>query len=66
LKAAGVRVWKIPVALAILTCVGLVAALVADGFWDAVSWIGLGIPIAVVLWFAWLAPWRRGARGPGS
>ena len=61
MKAAGVRVWPIPIVLAVLTCVGLVAALVADGIWDAVSWIGLGIPDAVVLWFVWLVPRRRGA-----
>ena len=57
MKAAdGVRVWPFPIALGILTCLGLVAALVADGVWDAVSWIALGIPIVVVLWFVWLAP----------
>ncbi len=59
--ADGVRIWPIPIALAILSCVGLVAALVADGVWDAVSWIGLGTPVAVVLWFAWPAR-RRGIR----
>jgi hypothetical protein len=52
----GVRVWPVPIALGILTSIGLVAALVADGIWDAVSWIGLGVPLAVVLWFVWIAP----------
>jgi hypothetical protein len=64
MKAAdGINVWPIPILLGILTCVGLVAALVADGIWDAVSWIGLGLPVAVVVWFVWLAPDRRAAGG---
>jgi hypothetical protein len=60
--ARGVRVWPVPIALGILTCVGLVAALVADGIWDAVSWIGLGIPVMVALWFSGVGP-RRARRG---
>ena len=52
----GVRIWPVPIALGVLTCVGLVAALVADGIWDVVSWIGLGLPIVAVLWFVLLAP----------
>ena len=52
----GVRIWPVPIALGVLTCVGLVAALVADGIGDVVSWIGLGLPIVAVLWFVWLAP----------
>jgi hypothetical protein len=58
----GVRVWPVPIALGILTCVGLVAALVADGMWDLVSWIALGVPLAAVAWFAWIAPRRVGRR----
>jgi hypothetical protein len=50
------RVWPVPIALGILTCIGLVAALVADGIWDVVSWIALAIAPAAVAWFAWIAP----------
>jgi hypothetical protein len=39
-----------------------VAALVADGMWDLVSWIALGVPLAAVAWFAWIAPRRVGRR----
>jgi hypothetical protein len=49
-------VWTMPVLLGLLTAVGLVAGLVADGFWDAVSWAGLGVPLLVVVWCVWLAP----------
>jgi hypothetical protein len=59
-KPANVSIWPIPIALGILTCIGLVAALVADGFWDTVSWVGLGTPLVVVVWFAWLKPLRGG------
>jgi len=44
------QIWAMPVSLAWLTGVGLVAALLGDGIWDVVSWITLGTPIAVVLW----------------
>ena len=37
--------------LAVLSAGGLISALVADGAWDAVSWFGLGLPVAVCAWF---------------
>lgn len=39
--------WKVftaPLAIAVLSAAGLFAALLGDGVWDALSWIGLGIP----------------------
>ena len=56
MRSHGVRVWPVPIVLGILTCVGLVSALVADGLWDVVSWIGLGVPVAVAVWFGWIGP----------
>lgn len=44
------RVWAAPVALALLTSLGLLAALFGDGLWNAVSWVALGIPVAVSAW----------------
>ena len=41
--------WPWPIALAIITLVGLIAALVEDGVWDMVSWLALAAPIAVCL-----------------
>lgn len=46
------RVWAIPGAIGVLSAVGLVAALVADGVSDVVSWFALGVPVAVALWYA--------------
>ena len=51
-----VRLWAWPVALALLTASGLVGALVSDG-WGAVwSWLGLGVPLAVIARFGLLQP----------
>lgn len=43
------RLWGWPLLLAALTLAGLVSALVGDGACDAVSWVGLGLPLAVGL-----------------
>jgi hypothetical protein len=46
------RVFAIPIVLALLSTIGLIAALLGDGFWDALSWLALGVPIAAI-GFAW-------------
>lgn len=46
-----------PLAIALASAIGLVAALVGDGVNDWVSWIGLAVPVASIV-RAWL---RRGA-----
>ena len=46
------RIWTWPVVLGLLTASGLVSALVADGWGDAWSWIALGVPLAVLAFFA--------------
>jgi hypothetical protein len=43
------RVFAIPLLLAILSAIGLLAALIGDDVWDALSWLGLGVPVAVIL-----------------
>jgi hypothetical protein len=43
--------WGAPIALGVISAVGLVAALLGDGVWDAVSWAALGLPVAVGGWF---------------
>lgn len=45
-------VWTWPLVLGALTLVGLLAALLGDGAWDAVSWLALGAPVAAALGFA--------------
>jgi hypothetical protein len=43
------RLWGWPLALAVATGSGLVAALVSDGAGDIWSWFALGLPLVVVL-----------------
>ncbi|WP_285426411.1 hypothetical protein [Pseudomonas sp. efr-133-TYG-103a] len=43
--------WKTfgkPIWIALLTAAGLFAALLGDGAWDVLAWVGMGIP-------AWLS-----------
>jgi hypothetical protein len=48
------RLWAAPIALGAVTVVGLISALLGDGAWDAVSWVGLGLPVLVAAWYGWL------------
>ena len=43
-------VFGIPALIATISLVGLVSALVGDEMLDVLSWITLGIPVAVMLW----------------
>lgn len=54
------QIWGAPIALAILTAIGLVAALLGDGVWDAVSAVTLGVPALACIWYAF-----RRRRGTG-
>ena len=50
--------WGWPLAMGLLTCIGLVSALFSDGgLGDKLAWLTLGIPAAACIWFGWL---RRG------
>ena len=43
-------VFAVPALIAAASLIGLVGALLDDGAWDVVGWIGLGIPVAVLVW----------------
>ena len=48
--------WQIfmwPTVLGVMTIVGLVSALVADGVWDALSWLMLAIPVGLGVSRGW-------------
>lgn len=47
------RLWTWPIALGVLSTSGLLTALVSDAWGDVWSWVGLGVPVAVIAWFAW-------------
>ncbi|ABS63680.1 conserved hypothetical protein [Parvibaculum lavamentivorans DS-1] len=50
------EIFAIPLVLAIFTIVGLVAALLGDGWRDAVSWLALLVPALTIVW---ALIWRR-------
>lgn len=58
MKPGFIRMWGWPLAIGLVTLIGLLAALVADGFWDWLSSAALSIPVAVSVWRG--IEWRRG------
>ena len=48
------HLWGWPLAMGVLSAVGLVSALFSDGgLGDAVAWVALGIPTAACFWYGW-------------
>jgi hypothetical protein len=45
------RLWGLPVLLGLLSASGLLSALVSDLWGDVWSWLGLGVPVAVMAWY---------------
>lgn len=43
-------IFAAPLAIGVLSLVGLVGALTGDGLRDALSWATLGVPVAAVGW----------------
>ncbi|WP_439470538.1 hypothetical protein [Brevundimonas sp.] len=43
-------IFAVPAVVAILSLIGLVGALLGDGIWDWIGWLGLGACIAVTVW----------------
>jgi hypothetical protein len=54
------RVFGMPMLLALVSGVGLLSALLGDDIWDALSWLALGAPVAVILR---RAAWPQRVRG---
>ncbi|WNJ85063.1 hypothetical protein [Pseudomonas canadensis] len=44
------KVFGIPLEIGLLSATGLFAALLGDGLWDSLSWVGLGIPAVIGTW----------------
>jgi len=42
-------IYRAPLLIALASVVGLAAALLGDGVWDVVSWLGLGLPVVIVV-----------------
>lgn len=45
------QIFTIPCVLAVLSAVGLTAALLGDDVWDAFSWLALAIPAVICFYF---------------
>ncbi len=45
-------IYRLPALIAAASLLGLLSALVADGIWDALSWVTLGSAAATGAWFA--------------
>lgn len=54
-KPTSSRFWHVfwaPTVIAILSIAGLLSALIGDDIYDAASWFALGIPVALMCWYA--------------
>ena len=45
------QIFAAPIVVGVLSIVGLLAALIGDGWWDVVSWLTLTLPILLYLFF---------------
>ena len=49
MKSYFLKVWSVPIVLAILTIIGLLAALIGANHWHFISWALLAIPLIVMM-----------------
>ena len=45
------QIFATPAVIGVLSVVGLISALVGDGVWDGLSWLTLGVPVALCAFF---------------
>jgi len=53
-KNVWMHLWGPPLLVGFISLFGLVCALTGDGVWDVLSWISLGIPVALMNYY-----WRK-------
>lgn len=44
------QIFQIPALLALVSLAGLISALLGAGWWDILSWLTLGLPVAAIAW----------------
>ncbi|WP_294276565.1 hypothetical protein [uncultured Chryseobacterium sp.] len=49
MKNTFLKLWGIPILLALLSVFGLVAALNGDGIWDLMGWLSLSVPLFLII-----------------
>jgi hypothetical protein len=45
------QIFAAPAVIGVLSVIGLISALVGDGVWDGLSWLTLGVPVALCAYF---------------
>jgi hypothetical protein len=50
------QIFALPIVIGILSTVGLLAALIGDGWWDGLSWATLSLPILLYVLFSMRRP----------
>jgi hypothetical protein len=45
------QIFVAPIVVGVLSIIGLLAALIGDGWWDAVSWLTLTVPVLLYVHF---------------
>jgi hypothetical protein len=43
------QIFSVPLAIGLLSSIGLVTALVGDGWWDGLSWVVLALPVVLLM-----------------
>ena len=46
------RLWAAPLALGLISGIGLTAALLGEGWLDIVSWTALAVPVICCAWYS--------------
>jgi hypothetical protein len=54
-RRSGLQVFCVPILLGLLSVVGLLSALLGNDIWNAISWLALGLPCALLAWFWFFA-----------
>ncbi len=49
-RQSAAAIFAVPLLIALLTTIGLVAALTGDGWRDGLAWAGLAAPVMAVAW----------------
>ncbi|MDF2697022.1 MAG: hypothetical protein K0S65_5405 [Labilithrix sp.] len=58
-RQSTMQIWRMPIFLTVLSTVGLVVGLFADGAADVICYLSLAVPVGVTLWHVGRAMFSR-------